>query len=578
MNLRNRCHQKCEININGVHRTELDELIEQVCIYKNINQLNYADITLRNAIKNNKRQAQKIYAEMQTGDQIIISAVDTTATELFEGVLMSINHQFDQGESIIVLSIIDRAVKLKGNKNFRIFINKSDEEIIHQICDEQEISLQVDAITPSHEQLLQYQQTDWSFLLQRAKETGCFIANNRGQLQIYQPHSSSLQTLEIIIDKYVKYDLSVTINQQIEGCAAYGWSADDQEMVESSTATTTPLKHPLISEKSAEIAGGSSYKISSNQPHAVDQLEMTATAKEQLRKLDQIQGTITIPTTEDIQVGCIACLEGEDHAMQGEMFVGGVMYTYEEHMWISQLQIGLPEVLDQNQDEALNATFIGIVKALEGDPMGQFRIAVTLPSFQQDDFQVWARMAHQNATLSAGSWIIPSVNDEVLLTFLDGKMESPVIIGSLYNKVNTPSDDFILNDDNFIRGWLSPNKLKIIMDDELNAITIETTSGNKITLNDKEESVQINDMHGNESILNKEGISLHAVKDINFTAKADINLSAAGKLTVEASQDIAIEGMNINHKAASTLVAEAANLELKGSGQTIIKGGIVMIN
>jgi hypothetical protein len=64
-----------------------------------------------------------------------------------------------------------------------------------------------------------------------------------------------------------------------------------------------------------------------------------------------------------------------------------------------------------------------------------------------------------------------------------------------------------------------------------------------------------------------------------MSAKGSITLDATGKVGVKAKQDAAIEGMNVTVKAQTTLkVTGTASAELSASGQTTVKGAMVMIN
>jgi hypothetical protein len=56
-------------------------------------------------------------------------------------------------------------------------------------------------------------------------------------------------------------------------------------------------------------------------------------------------------------------------------------------------------------------------------------------------------------------------------------------------------------------------------------------------------------------------------------------MEATGKVSVKATQDLEMTGMNIKQTAQMALTAKGtASAELSASGQTVVKGGIVMIN
>jgi len=55
-----------------------------------------------------------------------------------------------------------------------------------------------------------------------------------------------------------------------------------------------------------------------------------------------------------------------------------------------------------------------------------------------DQSSCWVRVAQSGASGGFGSILIPRVGDEVVVVFLDGNPDRPLIMGSLYNGTNTP--------------------------------------------------------------------------------------------------------------------------------------------
>ncbi|MDD3038736.1 hypothetical protein [Bacteroides sp.] len=122
-------------------------------------------------------------------------------------------------------------------------------------------------------------------------------------------------------------------------------------------------------------------------------------------------------------------------------------------------------------------------------------------------------------------------------------------------------------------------KFVIEYDEEKKVVTISTPGNNLIEISDDAKSITLKDQHRNEIVMNDNGIKLTSAKDIVLKAQGDISIEAPGKLKVKAMHDVAIEGMNINVKAQECAkVTGTALAELSASGQTTVKGGMVMIN
>ena len=100
-----------------------------------------------------------------------------------------------------------------------------------------------------------------------------------------------------------------------------------------------------------------------------------------------------------------------------------------------------------------------------------------------------------------------------------------------------------------------------------------------MVLNDKDKSIEAEDMNGNKLTMNDSGISFDSPKDIKISAKGKINLDATGEIGISSKADIKCKGMNVNHEAQVGFKAAGnASAELSASGQTTVKGAMVMIN
>jgi hypothetical protein len=84
-------------------------------------------------------------------------------------------------------------------------------------------------------------------------------------------------------------------------------------------------------------------------------------------------------------------------------------------------------------------------------------------------------------------------------------------------------------------------------------------------------SIILQDQSGSRVELRPEGILLSSEKDIVINAK--------GKITISGSSDVTVSGLNISNTAQVGFTAKgAATAELSASGQTTVKGALVMIN
>jgi uncharacterized protein involved in type VI secretion and phage assembly len=155
------------------------------------------------------------------------------------------------------------------------------------------------------------------------------------------------------------------------------------------------------------------------------------------------------------------------------------------------------------------------------DPENLGRIQVQLPQMDeagQCGSSVWARMVTLMAGKNRGTWFIPDVNDEVLVTFEAGDVRRPYVIGSMWNSTSSPPETMeTSNNKKLLR---SRNGVTITLDDESGQerFTVETPGGQKVTLKDGPGAIEIMDSNGNSVKLEAAGIVVNAGSKVTINA------------------------------------------------------------
>jgi len=150
------------------------------------------------------------------------------------------------------------------------------------------------------------------------------------------------------------------------------------------------------------------------------------------------------------------------------------------------------------------------------------------------------------------------------------------VLGSVHNKIKIPPEEPA--EENFFKRIVTKEKLKISFDEENKAIIIETPGENMITMNDTDGIISIKDMNDNIVEMSADGVNIESAGDITINAKGNLELTSGGDIALKATGDVAVEGINIENKGQAKFAAEGAQCEVNGSAQTVIKGGMVMIN
>ncbi len=192
--------------------------------------------------------------------------------------------------------------------------------------------------------------------------------------------------------------------------------------------------------------------------------------------------------------------------------------------------------------------FFGVVTGVvtnNQDPDKMGRVKVKFPWLSEDVESAWARLATPGAGASCGLFMLPEVDDEVLVAFEHGRMELPYVLGSLWNGQDAPPE----TDD-------GANNLRLLKSRSGHVVRLDDTDG--------EEKIEIVDKSGKNTI-----VVDTANNAVTVTADADVTVTATnGKLSLH-GKTVAIESDGeLTLEAGGELKAKASGA-MKLSGTTM---------
>lgn len=253
------------------------------------------------------------------------------------------------------------------------------------------------------------------------------------------------------------------------------------------------------------------------------------------------------------------------------------------------------ELMSENQEQEqhyVNSILTGIVKENWNDKYpGMVKVEFILSDVKKKVCD-WVRVAMPYCGKEYGMYLLPEVDTEVVVAFVMGDINSPIVIGSVWNNKDTLPKG-VADEKNTKKGMITKGGNQVMISEKEKEDTITVTTKKKlcIELSDKEESIKLTDKEGKNKIQidSKNGeITLEAEKSITIKAGSEtLTLSGSGKSTKISSNQFSAEGkQGIALSTKTTLKAEGNITELKAqssmkvtaSGTVQIKGAITKIN
>jgi len=207
----------------------------------------------------------------------------------------------------------------------------------------------------------------------------------------------------------------------------------------------------------------------------------------------------------------------------------------------------------------------------DSDPDKHGRVKVRFPWDRENASSCWVRVGQLAAGQGWGATWLPRIGHEVMVGFIDGDPDRPIITGSVYNANNMPP--YTLPDEKskgtirsqFVAGG-GYNELSF--DDKQGAERIYLHGDKDMLVEVKNDATtEIGNIH-----------NLHA-KQVVIEALEELTLKVGpAQITLKNDGTVTIKGVNVSTEADAKLDIKGAMVNSEASGNNVLKGTLVQIN
>lgn len=565
--------------------------VTRIWVHKELNKVSTAKVTLLDGSASQEKFVISNTSDFVPGTEIEIKAgYHSKDATIFKGIVVKQRVKASPGiGSTLEVICRDKAIKATVARKSAYFQNTTDSDAIKKALGSYGLTVSVDSTTPQLKEIIQNYATDWDFALTRAEVNGLVAVVDDGKVSIKKPELSGSASLGVSYGQEIlDLDSELDSTTQLPSVTCNAWDMSSQAMVNSASSEPSVNKQGNITGSTlADVLGLSEYNLQSTGAVAQDSLKAWADGRLLKSRLSRLVGSVSFQGNATVKPDTLLNIDGVGDRFDGDAYISAAEHTIESGNWVTKARFGLsdswfadlPDIVAPTASGLLpgvEGLYTGVVKQIDQDPDNEFRVLVTIPVIQSGDDGVWARLSNFYATSGAGQFFYPEIGDEVVLGFLNADPSFPVILGSLYSSSNaaplTPDAE------NPTKAIITKSQLKLNFDDENKVITIETPGGNKITLSDQDQGITIEDQNSNKAEFSSSGITLESASDMTIKASSSISIKSPS-ITVQADNALSMKGMSVEINADTSLkAAGSASAEVSSSGQTSVKGSMVMIN
>jgi hypothetical protein len=215
---------------------------------------------------------------------------------------------------------------------------------------------------------------------------------------------------------------------------------------------------------------------------------------------------------------------------------------------------------------AVRPTIPGVVVAEvvdSEDPLELARVKVRFPWLDDMYVSDFARVRQDHVTEGSGCLWIPEVGTEVLVAFDRGDINSPYVLGCLYNMTMPP----IPPPD--VEGLVNERRIQSRMRHMIQFQDGEEAQGITLISGEEDCLIRIDAMEQAIQIVSAGMINVEAAAELSITAGGDISITTEGALTLEGGE-VAINGESLN-------LSGEGDVTVTAEGAVMVAGSVIML-
>jgi len=509
--------------------------------FKEANKLSRATISIigGNPKENSFDESEEsIFA---TGSEVEISlGYDQSNEIVFKGIIskhvLKIKKDFQSisTNNLLVIECVDKAVKLSNTYTTEIYEDKLDSDIITAlISNAAGVSKTVSFTSVMNDFLPKYNCNDWDFILQRAEANGMIVLNSDNAITVTEP--KPLLTIPELTVTYgnamIDFHAEVDASTQYSTFDLSSYDSYNEEAVSSTSQEPSLLAQgDLDGVTISKDVSPTKNELSTSSILTSSEAKNIADAFLMRSRLSRLVGKICVKGINNIDIGSIITLVGFGSRFSGLAYVTSLSHEFQKGNYKTWIGFGMRYNPIQNKNKLdisrftskIEGLHIGTVTKIDADPKDELRIQVAIPTLKATGDGMWAKLATLYTGYEAGSFFIPEVDSQVVVSFLSNDSRYPIILGSLYTKTTKPYKT--IDAENQFKAILSKEKLTLEFDDVEKIITIKSSDDNYIKIKETDKEIEITDINKNTILTSKDGIKLSSEKDITIDAKGKIIL------------------------------------------------------
>ena len=554
--------------------------------------------------------------ELELANELKISAVARERSSgkkvIFQGEITAIEFEYVEQFSVCVVQAQDPMHRLfRGNKH-AAFLQLTYSDIVGKLLGESGLTAgSVDSTGIVHDHLIQHDETAGDLVTRLANEVNFYVKAEEKKVNFREVGSgaSTGVTLEFG-GQLISLNARVTTASQLTKATVRGWDPMQKNKVQGVAESASARKAAKVESAVQKTIGVGEITLAAG--GAPNHLEAIATAVMERSVEPNAQLDAACFGEPRLKVDGTVIIDKVNNRFNGEYRISRLRHRYSPAQGLTTefscrggTEQSLSELVAHTASSerapvapghTLHGCAIGIVTNNE-DPDKIGRVKVKFPGLDDTVESHWYRLVLPGAGGSGGPhgwYLLPEVNDEVLVVFERNDPRLGYVVGGLFNGKDKPPIEqgtAVASGKVNQHAFYTKNGGFLLFDDKEGAEAIELKSGKAgnfdlrfeeskgLTLTNKGSNVITVSADGDITIESKKGnINLKAAAGKIVMAAKDIEINASANVKLEGKAGAEMKGMTAKVEAQTAAELKGAMTTVSSSGITEVKGSLVKIN
>jgi phage protein D/phage baseplate assembly protein gpV len=514
---------------------------------------------------------------------------------VFKGEIVSEEPDFGPKHALMVIRAYDKAHRLNRNRKSRTFKDVMASDIVNQVAGEYGLSADVESTSDKFDVVQQGMETDWALLSRLALMYNYELFVDDTKLVFQKAGTGDGSVRLTYTDELTAFRPRVTGIGAVDQVTVRGWDAKAKKAVVG-TASKGDVKLRATSgaaEKNKNApgdlgAGGKGTTISDSGP--LTQAEATAMAKSAINRLASASTEADGEAFGDPQLkaGVVADIQGVGSRFGGQYTLSAVTHSYRSTTgYMTAFSIngtaarGLLDLFAPRQQRDWGSQLVIGIVTDNKDPDKMGRVKVKVPALDDNLETWWARVLTQSAGQDRGVFMLPAVNDEVILGFENGDTRRPYVLGSLFNGVEKPLKDMVEGQPdgkhgNFMLASTEKLLTTSVKETEFKSekpMLLESKDTLKVH-SDKKMTLEVNNA---DMEMTASNIKAAPTQSYTIDAKSSVTIKGTGSVSVESSSSLSVKAPDVTIEGSAKLALKGGMVQIQGSSMVDISGAMIKL-